>query len=51
MNHPNPKHHQLISFLKSSIRILGYIYLPFNIAGAIILLVLSEAIGIVEELV
>ena len=48
---PNPKLHQRVSFLKSGIRILGYITLPFNLALAAIILVLSELIGIVEELV
>lgn len=48
---PNPKLHQRVSFLKSGIRILGYITLPFNLALAAVILVLSELIGILEELV
>lgn len=48
---PNPKAHQRISFIKSGVRILGYILLPFNILVAASVLVLSEVIGIVEELV
>ena len=48
---PDPKKHQLISFIKSGIRILGYLFIPFNIGVAVTLLVVSEAIGIVEELV
>jgi len=51
MNHPDPKLHQQISFLKSGIRILGYIFLPFNLFTAACLLILSEIIGIIEELV
>ena len=61
MNLPNPfqkqKHypdarlHQLMSFIKSSIRIVGYILIPINILSAAIVLVLSEIIGIIEELV
>jgi len=51
MNHPDPKLHQLVSFIKSGIRIAGYICLPFSILAAVILLVISEAIGIIEELV
>ena len=50
-HHPDPKKHQQISFLKSGIRIIGYIFLPINIASAAILLIISEIIGIVEELV
>ena len=48
---PDPKKHQQISFLKSGIRILGYIFIPFNLGVAVTLLIVSEAVGIVEELV
>ena len=48
---PDPKLHQKISFVKSGIRILGYIFIPFNISVAVTLLIVSEAVGIVEELV
>jgi hypothetical protein len=48
---PNPKTHKQISFLKSAVRILGYAVLPLNIENAVILLIVSEAIGIIEELV
>jgi hypothetical protein len=51
MNHPNPKQHQTISFIKSTVRILGYVWLLVNIPLAIALLVASEIIGILEELV
>ena len=48
---PDPKLHQIISFVKSSIRIVGYILIPINLIAATLVLVLSEVIGIVEELV
>jgi len=48
---PDPKKHQLVSFLKSGIRILGYVALFFSIEAAAVLLILSEAVGIYEELV
>ena len=48
---PDPKLHQIISFVKSGVRILGYIFIPFNIGVAVTLLIVSEAIGIVEEMV
>ena len=48
---PDPKLHQIISFVKSGVRILGYIFIPFNIGVAVTLLIVSEVIGIVEELV
>lgn len=48
---PDPKLHQLLSFIKSGIRILGYILLPISILSAALVLILSEVIGIIEELV
>ena len=48
---PDPKKHLIISFVKSGIRILGYIFIPFNLGVAVTLLIVSEAVGIVEELV
>tara|TARA_R110001632_G_scaffold107392_1_gene217022 strand:+ start:324 stop:479 length:156 start_codon:yes stop_codon:yes gene_type:complete len=51
MKQPDPKLHQQVSFLKSAVRIIGYILLPFSITTAMLALVLSEVIGIFEELV
>ena len=51
MNQPDPKLHQLVSFLKSAVRISGYLALPFSIGLGVTILVLSELIGIIEELV
>lgn len=48
---PDPKKHQIISFIKSGIRIVGYIIIPFNLLIASGLLVISEVVGIIEELV
>jgi hypothetical protein len=48
---PDPKKHQQISFIKSGIRIAGYILIPFNLVIAASVLTLSEIIGIIEELV
>ena len=48
---PDARKHQIISFVKSGIRILGYIFIPFNIDVAVTLLIVSEAVGIIEELV
>ena len=48
---PDPKLHQQISFIKSGIRILGYTALWWSIDIAAILLILSEVVGITEELV
>ena len=50
-HHPDAKLHQEISFLKSGVRIVGYIFLFINIPAAAVLLIVSEIIGIVEELV
>ena len=49
--HPDPKKHKAVSFIKSGIRILGYCFIPFNLVIATILLILSEVVGIIEELV
>jgi len=48
---PDAKRHQQISFFKSGIRLLGYVTLWFSLDIAIILLILSEVVGIKEELV
>jgi len=48
---PDQKWHRRISFIKSGIRIAGYFAIPFNIPTAVSLLVVSEIVGIVEELV
>ena len=48
---PDPRLHQIISFVKSGVRILGYLFIPFNIGVAVTLLIVSEGIGIVEEIV
>ena len=48
---PDQKWHRRISFLKSGIRIVGYVFIPFNLIAATSLLVVSEVVGIIEELV
>ena len=51
MKYPDAKLHQLISFVKSGVRIVGYCFIPYNLGIAAIMLILSEVIGIAEELV
>lgn len=48
---PNQRWHQIVSFVKSGVRLAGYCLLPFFFEAAVITLVLSEVIGIAEELV
>ena len=48
---PNPKNHMIVSFIKSGVRILCYACIPFSLVWATILLILSETVGILEELV
>ena len=48
---PDAKKHQQISFVKSAIRILGYALIPFSLLWATVILILSEVVGILEELV
>jgi hypothetical protein len=50
-HHPDARKHQIISFVKSGIRLIGYGALLYNIETAVYILVLSEVIGIVEEVV
>jgi len=50
-DYPDAKKHQLVSFIKSGIRIVGYIFIPFNLGISAFLLILSEVVGIIEELV
>ena len=51
INYPDAKKHQIVSFIKSGIRLLGYFFIPFNLVVSAILLILSEIVGIIEELV
>lgn len=51
MEHPDAKKHQIVSFFKSAVRLLGYGFIPFDLTTATIILILSEIVGIVEELV
>ena len=48
---PDPKKHLISSLIKSVVRILGYFALFFDIHMAAALLILSEVVGIGEELV
>ena len=48
---PDQKWHRIVSFIKSGIRIVGYIFIPFNLWIATGLLITSEIVGIIEELV
>ena len=50
-DYPDAKRHQIVSFIKSGIRIIGYIFIPFNLTLSAFLLILSEVVGIIEELV
>jgi hypothetical protein len=51
LNYPDARKHQIVSFIKSGIRILGYCFIPFSLVASAILLILSEIVGIIEELV
>jgi hypothetical protein len=48
---PDPKWHAYISFLKSSVRLVGYGFIPFNLLVAAGLLAGAELLGIIEEMV
>lgn len=52
INHmPNQKWHKYASFIKSGIRIIGYGIIPFDLLAAAIVLITSELVGIIEEIV
>ena len=51
IEYPDAKKHQVVSFIKSGVRILGYLLIPFSLPLAAGILVFSEIIGIIEELV
>ena len=57
MQHPDPEKHQLVSFIKSAVRLIGYVLLPLisispdYIWASASVLFISEVIGIAEELV
>ena len=52
MNYPDAKKHQIVSFIKSGIRIAGYLLLAVDqLVACAVVLILSEAVGIYEELV
>ena len=50
---PNQKWHQITSFIKSSVRIVGYalLFVPELMPWAAGVLIVSEVVGIVEEMV
>jgi hypothetical protein len=50
-HYPDAKKHQIVSFIKSGLRFIGYIFLPFNLYVAATFLILAEVLGVVEELV
>jgi len=53
MNHPDAHKHLVVSLVKSGVRIAGYclLFLIPHATPAAIILIGSEVIGIVEELV
>lgn len=51
MNYPNPDKHFWASMTKSVIRIGGYCLIFVNLEAAAMVLIGSEVIGVLEELV
>ena len=48
---PDPEKQFWISILKSILRIGGFVGLIYSIIGGVVMLVLAEILGIVEEMV
>lgn len=42
--------HQKVSFAKSGIRIIGFGFLLSNLMLAVLLLIMAEVLGVIEEL-
>jgi Na+(H+)/acetate symporter ActP len=42
--------HQAISFVKSALRFAGYILLVYSIGWAVGMLIVSEIVGVLEEI-
>ena len=52
VNYPDAKKHQIVSFIKSGVRRAGYVLLAADmLVACAVVLILSEVIGIYEELV
>lgn len=52
VNYPDARMHQIVSFIKSGIRIAGYLLLAVDqLVLCAIVLILSEMVGIYEEVV
>lgn len=49
--YPDANKHQVLSFIKSSIRIFGYALILLDLTAAVFVLIASEVVGIIEELV
>ena len=49
--YPDAEKHKKLSLVKSVIRIGGYFLLALNLPLAVVALVVSEILGIIEELV
>ena len=48
---PDQKKHLIVSLVKSGTRLVGYSLLLYSLPIAVFVLILSELIGIIEELV
>ena len=48
---PDQLWHQKLSFIKSGVRVGGFIWLMLDVTVGAVLLIIAEVIGVVEELV
>ena len=49
---PDPRRHRIISFVKSTIRIVAFGFLAYyEIQAAAVLLIVAELVGVAEEMV
>jgi len=49
---PDPRRHRIISFVKSTIRVVAFGFLAYyEIQAAAVLLIVAELVGVAEEMV
>ena len=51
MKQPDAKKHFIVSMIKSTMRVVGFCFMPHDLIVAMIILVGAELVGVLEEMV
>ena len=51
MKYPDPNKHMMYSMIKSTVRIIGFGFMIQSLIVGVIMLIIAEGLGIIEELV